>query len=364
MNLRQDRSIFACAANGSTVRRGALGAALAAVVVLALAPVASAAFAPLLTAKIDAVSLVVRYSQPASNDGAAVIELYVPPTYAADLPAKAGTVVAAATANAIAADISGSTVTLDGALVVASAATPLDPGGAGATVGEAAQACAGTAPTVALWLLTMRGFGQTLELAVAVRRVETGPLAGGLALVMCPPPATVPSGTAGRSPLGLKIVYLALRLRDVFTAPAGTHVWHLKATPYTPGTALANPAAAVEDETQHGLPGRLTLAAKRASNPRRAAVSGRLTLAGKGVAGRTVRILLGAKTVGRAKTDASGDYTATVAVPRKRVVLRAKAVVPAEYLPSCVHAVFAPIPCTTSIVTGFTASSGGARLGA
>ncbi len=305
-----------------------------------------------------------RYSQPASNEGAAVLELYAPPTYVAKLPTKAGTVVATATANATAADLAGSTVTLDGALVVASATTPLALGGAAGTVEDAAQACSGATSTVALWSLTLRGFGQLLQLAVAVRRVENGPLAGGLALSICPQPAAVPTGTAGRAPLGLKIVYLALRFPNLFTVPAGTHVWHLKATPYAPASATANPAAATEAEVQHALPGRLTLAASPRSRPKRAAVSGRLTLAGEGVAGQTVRILAAGKTVGKTKTNASGTFATTVALPRAGVALKAKAVVPARYLPSCAHPAFAPIPCTTSIVTGFSATSGLARPGA
>ena len=39
--------------------------------------------------------------------------------------------------------------------------------------------------------------------------------------------------TPGRAPLGLKIVHLTLRLTNAFAVPQGTHVWHLKATPYT-----------------------------------------------------------------------------------------------------------------------------------
>jgi hypothetical protein len=348
------------------LRRGARGGvlAVATAVVLGLAPGASAAFKPLLAASSDARGVTVKYSQAAANDGAAALVLYVPQTYVVKLPTKAGTAIATATANARAADMGGSTVTLDGAVRVASATTPLAAGSAAATVDDAARSCAGTTTPVALWSLTLRGFGQLIQLGVAVGRVDTGPLAGGLALFICPPPADIPPGSSGRAPLGLKIVYLALRFTNAFTVPDGTHVWHLKATPYAPGSAVASLANAAEAEAQHGLPAQLTLAARPASRASRSAVSGRLTLAGKGVKGQTVRILAAGKRVGTARTNASGAFATTVALPRTPVTLTAKAVVPARYLPSCAHPVFAPLPCRSSIVSGFSAASARVRLGA
>ena len=105
----------------------------------------------------------------------------------------------------------------------------------------------------------------------------------------------------------MKIAQLTLRLTNAFTVPAGMHVWHLKATPYSPGTAQPNAAAAAEAEAEHGSPQQLTLAAKAAGS-KRSDVSGRLTLAGKGLAGRTVLILAGGKQVGTAQTNASGAF--------------------------------------------------------
>ena len=116
----------------------------------------------------------------------------------------------------------------------------------------------------ALWKLVLTGFNQEIPLAIAVRRVATGSGAGTMSLSICLPPADVPLGTSGRAPLGSKIVRLSLTLTNVFTVPAGTHLWHLRATPYAPGSAVANPAGAVEAEAEHGLPALLTLVAKPA----------------------------------------------------------------------------------------------------
>jgi hypothetical protein len=354
------------AANGRLpfARGGArsIALAVAAAVVLALAPAASAAFAPILAASDDARGVTVSYSQTASNDGPASIVLYMPATEVVKLPTKTGALIGAATVNATAGDLAGQFVTLDGGVVVAAATTPLAGDGASATVGEGAQACAGTAPTVALWVLSVRGFGQLLQLPIAVQRVDTGPLAGGLALFICPPPAGVPAGTAGRAPLGMKLVYLRMWLTKLPVSSAGTHVWHVKATPYTPGTALANPAAAAEAEAEYGRPAQLTLDATPAGKPKRASVSGRLTLAGAGVAGQTVRILLGKKRIGTAKTNASGAFATTVVLPRATVLLKAKVAVPARFPKTCADPAFATIPCTSSIVSGFNATSSRVRV--
>ena len=90
-------------------------------------------------------------------------------------------------------------------------------------------------------------------------------------------------------------------------------------------------------------------------------MSGRLTLVGKGVSGRTVRILADGKQVGTATTNASGEYQATVATGMSRATLIASAFVPARYRSSCVQPAFAPIPCMSSIVASFSATSARVR---
>ena len=330
-------------------------AASAGIAVLALAPGASAAFTPLFTATSSGDTVTVSYSQSAANDGTVALAFYAPSTYVAKLGARVGSIVGTATGNAIAADIRGSTMPLDGTIRVASPTAPLAAGST-TTVGDAAKTCAGSGPFTVVWSLTLNGFNQAIPLAIGVQKLNSGPMAGSVAFTICPPAADLPVGMSGRSPLGMRIVHLTLRLANAFTVPKGTHVWHLKATPYTPGTGQPNPAGAAEAEAEHGTPGQLTLAAK-AAGTKRSDVSGRLTLAGEGVAGRTVQILAGGKQVGKAQTSASGAFGLTVALKQLQTTLTARAVVPARYVAPCTHPAFAPLPCTTSIVSGFATSA-------
>jgi len=323
--------------------------------VLALAPGASAAFKPLFTAASSGDVVTVSYSQAETNDGTASMAFYAPATYKPKLDGKVGSVVGTVTGIGIAADLRGSTLPLDGTIRVASPTAPLAAGSA-TTVGDAAKACTGASTFAATWTLTLQTFNVTLPLAIGVQTLDSGPTGGGVALSLCLPPADVATGTAGRSPLGLKVVHLALKLTGAFTVPAGTHVWHLRATPYTPGTGQPNTAAATEAEASYATPQQLTLAAK-AVGAKRSDVSGRLTLAGKGVAGRTVLIMAGGKQVGKAQTNASGAYSATVSLKQLPVTLTAKVVVPARYVAPCTQPAFAPLPCASAIVSGFATSA-------
>ena len=102
-------------------------AAAAGVAVLALAPGASAAFKPLFTATSSGDTVTVSYSQSAANDGTAALAFYAPSTYVAKLGTKVGSIVGTATGNAVAADMRGSTMPLDGTIRVASPTAPLAP---------------------------------------------------------------------------------------------------------------------------------------------------------------------------------------------------------------------------------------------
>ena len=67
-------------------------------------------------------------------------------------------------------------------------------------------------------------------------------------------------------------------------------------------------------------------------------------------------IIAGGKQVGRATTSASGNFAASVTLKSTPATLTAKVVVPARYL-VCASPAFAPLPCTTSIVSGFATSA-------
>ena len=109
-----------------------------------------------------------------------------------ELGTAVGTRLGSAASAGVAADIGGSVVRLTGNVAVAAASTPLTGAGA-STAGAATTACVGSAPDE-IWVATLRGFAQTVQLPIAVQRVVSGPSAGGYVLSVCPPPANVPSG--------------------------------------------------------------------------------------------------------------------------------------------------------------------------
>jgi hypothetical protein len=333
--------------------------AAASVGALMLAQGASAAYKPHFTAtSTDDGIATLDYTQTASNDGPAVLAVYAPAAYAR-LAAMPGKTIGEATAHAVGADLGGSTVLLRGNIRVATASTPL---GNGVTAGQQRKSCTGSDTSAALWIATLRGYLQTIKLGIAVQHVTSGPLAGGAALFVCPPPADVASGIAGRAPLGLKIVQLSFEFSIAIDVAPGIYTWHLRATPYISGSAVPNAAGAVEAEASHGTPQTITLIATPAPPSRRVPVSGRLTRAGAGVAGRTVRILAGGKLIGTAKTDGSGGFSTTALLRSAKATLLARAVVPAKYFDTCGTPVFPSIPCTSSILEGFTATSGPVRV--
>ena len=343
-------------------RRAVLAAAVTAL--LLVVPAATAAFSPRLTASSTGGVVTLSYSLPAWHESAATLALYAPTAYVPKLNHTAGATLGTAIVRANPAGQSTPMV-LRGTITVAAAATPLT-GAAASTVGDATKACTRSDAPVALWLATVRATSPrtTLQLPIAVQETDVGELTGVTALTICPPPADVPADTAGRAPRGLKIVRLTLTLPGVFDVPAGMHVWHLRATPYAPGTSSANSALTVEAEGHHGVPQRLSLLVRPALRPNRALVTGRLTLAGEPVAGQTVRILAAGKVLGTAKTNDAGGYRARVTLPSRNAPVKATVKVPARYFPRCIEPAFPSllIGCSSSILAGYTTTSPRTRV--
>jgi hypothetical protein len=338
------------------VRRAAAVGALAVVAALASAVAASAAYAPRLTARSAGENVSLSYTQPSWQEGAAVLTFYAPAAYEPKLTTSPGANVGSATVRAVPAG--GATpLVLRGAVRVASATTPLT--GSAATVGDATKACTGSDASEVLWLATLSVASPqaNFQLPISVQKVGSGMLTGRIAVSICPPPADVPPGTAGRAPLGLKIVRLTLGLQNVFDVPEGTHVWNLRATPYAPGHGVANGASSVEAEARHGVPQKLTFFARRGPAPRAARVAGRLTLAGDPLAAQTVTVFGNGKRIGTVKTDEEGRYAASVKVGKGATRLRVQAKVPAQLAERCFQPAFASLPCTGSIRAGFTLTS-------
>jgi hypothetical protein len=312
----------------------------------------------------------VSYSQGQGDDGAARILFAVPDTYLATFTHPEGGLVGTVKAKAVLGDQGGAVVDLGGQVVAAVAATPLTAGG---TVASAAAACnTGSAAHQAYWLLNLTGSsGQALQVPVVIDNTLQNAVFSqfsAFAITVCLPPAGVPAGTAGRAPLGAKVISLDLTLPDVFTVLSGEFAWHMLVTPYAAGSATVNTSGAVEADSVDLVPPALTLSAKRVkvtkkakNTVRRATVSGRLTAGGHGVGARQVQVFAGKKLLGSAKTNAAGRFSVTLAYGSARTV-RASAKVPIRPL-TCSAPVFAPAPCSGSSYGAFTVATEAVAIG-
>lgn len=331
-----------------TLRLGVL--ACVGVVALAVAGQAFAAYAPKLTASTTSAGTTISYMQVASDDAPLATTFFVPTGYAATLGQAAGSTIGTVTAQAAAADLGGATLPLTGTVVVSDAAT----------LGASATTCTGSAAHSAFWVLVLTAAGQTLQVPIYVDQIPIGNPLGAFAtytMTICLPPPDVPPGTAGRAAFGAKVIEASFTVKGVFTAPAGEARWRMRATPYAPGIGTPNAAGTVETQSIEKGAGAVTLAAK-AAGKKKAAVSGKVTQGGTGVAGATVQIKAGKKVIGTAKTDSSGNYKAAVKLPSASATLTATATVATQELgASACSATFPPVPCIGATSAGFSATS-------
>jgi hypothetical protein len=331
--------------------------ALPVVIALALVSTAAAGITPLFSATTTADATVVSYSQLPGDDPIAALTFFVPVDYAALLAQPEGEVVGTVSAEAIAADLANTPLALKGSIVAATAATTFVASGNSVTVGAAATACTGTATHGAYWIMNLSAAGQTLQVPAFVDDVPlTIPLStiANNTITICLPPPDVPVGTPGRASLGAKLVSASLSITDVFSAAPAWYTWHATVTPYSPGTGKVNAAGTFEVQSVDRTPQVLTVKAKQTGKGK-VTVSGRLQAGGKGVAGISVSILAGKKTVGKAVTKAGGTFSKLVTAPGTAKFSASVSVAPKKAA-SCAP-YFAPAPCAGAWVAGFTTKS-------
>jgi hypothetical protein len=158
-------------------------------------------------------------------------------------------------------------------------------------------------------------------------------------------------------PQALKVTKLALSLVEAVSTSPGWAVWHVRAMPYS-GTAQ-NPAGGAEAEGQDRLPWEVSLSAKKATGKtakQKQAAKGKVVVSGtvkqgaRGVAGVNVQLLAGKTVVGTVKTASSGTYRATIKTTARTLTPHATGA--SKALASCSEPKFAPMPCTSSTVSG------------
>jgi hypothetical protein len=265
---------------------------------------------PSVTALGKASSTDLDLTMPAGNPAPATLVVYVPTGYGMSVTRPVGTKVASVRAGAIAKATSATAV-----VAATGTLTADDP--AKYAADPSAQACApGT--HAAAWTTTLTASGQTLPITFFVDPTAGPDTAlGAFKLVACLPSPDVPVEQGG-APGGMQLVELELVFPDTFTNPPkqGVYVWRVYETPFTLGTATADPAQTVETNARNQLPQLLTLRAGYDAAAKKAVLSGRLVAEGKPRAGINVhfesapkadaRLL---KPFGVARTGADGTFT-------------------------------------------------------
>jgi hypothetical protein len=256
-----------------------------------------------------------------TSDAVAQINIFAPTGVAANLTAAAGTTIGNVDATAIAHDQGGLTLPLSGNVVADNPAS------------HTADACSpGT--NQAVWNMNLSVAGQTLVIPIYVNQTTGAAAAlGAYNLKICLPPWDVPVGTPGRAAFGAQLVDARLVLTSIFTSPttAGTSVWEMITTPWTPGKGTPNPAATWESRGVVPLPVVLTITATYNAKKNTWTLSGKLTEGGQPVANSTVRIARGpgSKSLPKqssATTSSSGTWKASGTLsPKKTTYFQARA---------------------------------------
>jgi hypothetical protein len=285
----------------------------------------------------------VEVSWRASDDPVANLAIYVPVGYTLSSPASPSSTIGNVAASAQIGDRSNAVQALKGTIVgtPTAGAPSCDARTHRATWTMNLTLPGGEAYTVPLFVDDAAG----AETAYASYRV-----------VACLPPSDVPAGTAGRAPLGAKLLSARFNL-DAFTGQGnGEQLWRSLSTPYTPRSGETNTAGAVEAQSIVRVPTVVTLAAKRVHRNRSTSVtlSGTLKENGAAIAKVPVTISSGPRTAQLSRlrvvtTDAVGGFTTSLSITKTRW-FGATASIPQRSLDASACKPTFGVPCTSATV--------------
>jgi hypothetical protein len=263
---------------------------------------ALAAYAPKLVVQMGDAGTTIKLSIPSTDDPTFRLTFYAPAGTGASLGASPGSTIGTLDAKASAAALGGATLPLTGSVQARAANGTYLSNGQQVPLATASMICTQTTTHAAFWVLVLTAAGQTLEVPLFVDPISTAPLSAAVAysLTVCLPPSDIPV-SAGGAAFGAKVFEANFTVKGVFSpTTAGDNVWHLVATPYTPGKGTPNAAATVEAQSF--------------------VETGTVTL---GVPARTLTKLSAAFRVsGTVKTSGVSDTTATVSLARGSTVTR------------------------------------------
>ena len=280
-------------------------------------------------------------STQAADDPVARVTIYVPPTYTLASPASPSSTIGNVTATAQVADAGNATQTLKGSIV----GTP--------PTNQNAACDPGT--HVAVWSmnLTVAGAGTALIVPMYVDQATGGETAyASYKVVICLPPPDVPAGTAGRSPLGAKLISATFDL-DNFTGGAnGENVWRTLWVPYAKGTGQANAGGSVEAQSIVRVPTTVVLSGKKANGF--VTLTGAVKELGNGIGGVSVTVGSGPRSTQLSKakvvkTAPNGAFTARLKA-KKVAWYGATAQVPQRSLGASFCKATFGVPCVSATV--------------
>ena len=343
------------------MRASARTALVAAAIAASLVAASSALAANIATIAVSTsgTATTIHINVPQTTDPIAVISIYVPAGYSANLTAAPNTNIGSVDATANGHDV-GLTLPLTGLV------TTDDP------AAHTADVCSpGT--HAAVWNLNLSVAGQSIVLPLYVD--PTAGAAAGLGayqMLICLPPWDIPVGTPGRSFEGAQLLDAEFTVKGIFTAPTapGLLAWHTLFTPYIPGAGTPNLVGTFEARALVGVPS-LTLKATKKNG--KYTVSGKAAEGGVAVSGASVAIQRGASATklakaGSATTSATGAWSASGKLTGKKpVYFKATATVKerdatATGCATALPATVAPGGCTSATLGAWTVSSPVAKL--
>jgi hypothetical protein len=347
----------------AVVAAGALFAALA------TAGSAWASYAPKLLVKSASGAtnglVTVTATVGATDDATARAQIYVPAGYTIATSTPAGTKLGAVTAQASAADLNNTILTLTGEL---DAIAP----------NAAAQAQCGVASAAATWDMHLDAAGQTLDIPVyVVQNTGAEATVSPTKLVVCLPPPDVPVGTPGRSAFGAKLISASFTSSAIVSPTTlGSYRWTSLWTPYTPAKGTPNAAGSVETQALVRLPANVQISGlkrirhaktrtvrvkgkkvKRTTVTTGIAFGAKVTEGGDAVSGAKVTAKANGRSLGTATTTSTGIAAGAFVFAKGTVTLAVTAVIPDRDLgaSACVKsAAFGGLPCVDATAGGST----------
>ena len=340
-------------------------AAGAAVLALAVAPSAVAAYTPKLAVGGSGATTTVRVVWPDADDPTARATLYAPSGYQLGRPA-VGARIGTADAVMLGKAPENAKLALSGPISAVDATT--------LAARTEATACTGVPTHEQVWSLSLSpaGSGQdALVVLVFLDRTtaaETG--LGSVKAQLCfrSPALTPDQGGEARG----RPVLLRLAVTAALTAPvtAGDFLWRGIFTPFASGSAVTNAAGTKEAQSIIRLPRTAKLEAKRSGRTRTVGgkrvtkhwvvLSGQVAEAGTRLGGVTIRILRNGKRIRTLRTDEDAGFSLQLALT-KTASFRIEAVV-TERATSCQGASVAPAGCTGATLVNWAGRSAVVRV--